>query len=81
MACLDVTVEGSLRFSVEVHAFSLPVLKMSWEYYSPQYRLRLYPPCGYSILYEEHHLTWFNHQEQRYSNALVYHLTPRLQEA
>ena len=32
-------------------------------YYGTQYRVRLYPPLGYSILYKEYDLTGFNHQE------------------
>ena len=35
-----------------------------------QYRIRLYPPFGYSILYEEYNLTWFNHQKKDYSLEL-----------
>ena len=30
---------------------------------STQYRVRLYPPFGYSILYEKYNLTRFNHQK------------------
>ena len=33
-----------------------------WGYYGTQYRVRLYPPFGYSILYKEYDLTRFNHQ-------------------
>ena len=29
--------------------------------YGTQYRVRLYPPFGYSILYTEYYLTGFNH--------------------
>ena len=31
-------------------------------YYGTQYRVRLFPPFGYSMLYKEHNLTRFNHQ-------------------
>ena len=34
-----------------------------WGYYGTQYRVRLYPPFGYSILYQEHNLTRCNHQK------------------
>ena len=34
-----------------------------WGYYGTQYRVRLYPPFGYSILYKEYNLTRFNHQK------------------
>ena len=33
-------------------------------YYGTQYRVRLWPPFGYSILYEEYYLTEFNHQKK-----------------
>ena len=32
------------------------------------YRVRLYPPSGYSILYKEHNLTRFNHTTKRSSS-------------
>ena len=32
-----------------------------------QYRVRLYPPFGYSILYKEYDLTGFNHLKKGYS--------------
>ena len=32
-----------------------------WGYYGTHYRVRLYPPFGYSILYKEYYLTEFNH--------------------
>ena len=31
-------------------------------YYGTHYRVRVYPPFGYSILYREYNLTRFNHQ-------------------
>ena len=35
-----------------------------WGYYGTHYyRVRLYPPFGYSILYKEHNLTVLNHQK------------------
>ena len=34
-----------------------------WGYYGIQYRVRLYPPFGYSILYKEYYLTRLNHQK------------------
>ena len=33
-------------------------------YYGTQYRVRLYPPFGYRILYKEYYLTRFNHQKK-----------------
>ena len=36
-------------------------------YYGTQYRVRLYPPFGYSILCKEDYLTRFNHQKNHYS--------------
>ena len=33
-----------------------------WGYYGTQYRVRFYPPFGYSF-YEEYNLTRFNHQK------------------
>ena len=33
------------------------------EYSGTQYRVRIYPPFGYSILYEEYNLTRFNHRK------------------
>ena len=32
-------------------------------YYGTQYRVRLYPAFGYSILYKEYYLTRFNHNK------------------
>ena len=32
-------------------------------YYGTQYRVRLYPPFGYSILYKEYNLARFNSQK------------------
>ena len=32
-------------------------------YFGTQYRVRFYPPCGYSGLYKEHNLFGFNHQK------------------
>ena len=34
-----------------------------WGYYGTQYRGRLYPPFGDSIVYKEYNLTRFNHQK------------------
>ena len=34
-----------------------------WGYYGTQYRVRSYPPFGYSILYKESYLTRFNHKK------------------
>ena len=36
---------------------------ISLGYYGTQYRIRLYPPLEYSILYKEYDLTRFNHQK------------------
>ena len=38
-----------------------------WGYYGTKYRVRFYPPFGYSILYKEYYLTRFNHQKKRCS--------------
>ena len=38
-------------------------LQAQCEYCGTQYRVRLYPPFGYSILYKEYYLTGFNHQK------------------
>ena len=32
-------------------------------YYGTQWRVRLYPPLGYNILFEEYYLTRFNHKK------------------
>ena len=34
-----------------------------WGYYGTHYRVRLYPPLGYSILYKGYNLTGFNHHK------------------
>ena len=40
-----------------------------WGYYGTQYRVKLYPPFGYSILYNDYNLTGFNHQKKRHSSG------------
>ena len=44
----------------------------SWGYYSTHYKVGLYIPFGYSILYMEYHLTRFNHQKNA-THMLVTH--------
>ena len=34
-----------------------------WGFYGTQYRVRLYPPFGCSVLYKEYYLTRFNYQK------------------
>ena len=41
-----------------------------WGYYGTQYRVRLFSPFGYRILYKEYDLTRFNHQQN------ITHLDP-----
>ena len=38
-------------------------------YSGTQYRVRLHPPFGHSILYRDYNLTRFNHQKNRYSSV------------
>ena len=45
-----------------------------WGYYGTQYRVRLYPPFGYSILYKEYYLTRFNHQNNNTQMNLGFRL-------
>ena len=45
----------------------LGIQYLVWGYYGTHYRVRLYPPFGYSISYKDYNLTGFNHQKKRYS--------------
>ena len=66
----------SPRDSFEFPATSLEKYFI-WGYHGTQYRVRLYPPFGYSTLYKEYYLTGLNHQKTLLTSTGVVSLFSR----